>query len=88
MKKYNPDYEEYTTAKLSTSSIKVKQSSGGKPSLYIEVDGTRLSTISGKSVEDYLREKGLIEPVDKKTEKVPLTDEEQEAIRSKTVRFF
>ena len=88
MDKYNLNYEEHTADKLSELSIKATQNPGEKPSLCVEIDGTKLSDISGEAVENYLREKGLIESVDKKTAEISTADEEKEAILTKTVRFF
>lgn len=88
MDKYSLNYEERTAEKLSERSIKATQDSSEKPSLCIEIDRTRLSDISSKTVENHLLKKGFIESIDKKTAEISTADEEKEAILSKTIRFF
>ena len=88
MNKYNLNYEERTADKLSNRSIKASQNSSENSSLCIEVNGKRLNDISGKAVENYLREKGFIESTGKKAPETAIADEEKEAILTRTERFF
>jgi monothiol glutaredoxin len=82
MKKYNLEYEEHDIAQKKADSDQDLQP-------YIDINGKRLASIDGRNVEKYLLEKGLVEPTLNGNQKsVELVDEEQEVIRSKTIRFF
>lgn len=54
----------------------------------IEIENSVLVNVSGETVEKYLSEKGIIAQLDKDSDKSFYVDEEQEALRSKTTRFF
>ena len=79
LKKYNLRYEEYQTVGASA-----RQDSP----IRLVVNGVTLEDVSGKSVEDYLLEQGIVQQVDEKSKAAISIDEEQESIRSKTTRFF
>ena len=86
--KDNLQDEEYDMDKSLNANAKTTQSSAGRPSPYVEIDGKKLTNISSEAVEKLLLEKGFVESVDKKPEETLFVDEEQEVIRSKTTRFF
>ena len=88
MDKYNLRYEERDIAGISDAHAKATQISGERPSLYVEIDGKGLNNASGEVVEKYLLEKGLVKSVDRNPKEISFADEEQEVIRSKTIRFF
>ena len=62
----------------------------GQPFPCVEIDGHMLPDISGGEVENYMLSNGLVAPSEEVPEvptNAPCTDEEHEAMRSKTIRF-
>ena len=88
MEKYNLYYEEHDDARIQSLYAQKTQSSNTRLLPCVAINGIELTDISGKDVQKHLLEKGLIETVDRKPRKILHTDEEQEAMRSKTIRFF
>jgi monothiol glutaredoxin len=67
------------------------EKSGQPLSPCVEIDGKMLADVSGEEVENYMLSNGLVEPSSTEPDvptNAPCTDEEHEAMRSKTVRFF
>ena len=64
------------------------EDSARRPSPSVEIDGKKLTNDSSEAIDKFLLKKGFIESVDKKPEETLFVDEEQEVIRSKTIRFF
>jgi monothiol glutaredoxin len=67
------------------------EKSGQPLSPCVEIDGNLLADVSGEEVENYLLSNGLVEPSSHEADvptNAPCTDEEHEAMRKKTVRFF
>lgn len=91
MKKYNLEYEDRDIINKAEQYAEMVEKSGQPLSPCVEVEGVMLSDVSGEEVENYLLSNGLIENNDAVPE-APIdaacTDEEHEAMRSKTIRFF
>ena len=67
------------------------EKSGQPLSPYVEIDGHMLADVSGEEVENWMLSNGLVEATNKEADaptNAPCTDEEHEAMRSKTIRFF
>lgn len=91
MKKYGLDYEDRDIINNPDQYAEMVEKSGQSLSPCVEVDGTMLPDVSGDEVEDYLRAQKLVAPSEESTDvptNAPCTDEEHEAMKSKTVRFF
>lgn len=91
MKKYNLEYEDRDIINNPKQYAEMVEKSGQPLSPCVEIDGTMLADVSGEEVENYLLSHNLVsengEKVDVPTN-APCSDEEHEAMRSKTVRFF
>jgi monothiol glutaredoxin len=89
--KYNLEYEDRDIINDRQQYAEMVEKSGQALSPCVEVDGTMLADVSGEEVENYLLSNGLVEPasgtVDVPTN-APCTDEEHEAMQTKTIRFF
>lgn len=91
MKKYNLEFEDRDIINDSAQYAEMVQKSGQPLSPCVEIDGVILSDVSGEEVENYLLSNALIESNNQEPEAPidsPCTDEEHEAMRSKTIRFF
>ena len=91
MKKYNLSYEDRDIINQPEKYAEMVEKSGQALSPCVEVDGVMLADVSGEEVENYLLSNELVKsnneipdaPID-----APCTDEEHEAMRTKTIRFF
>ena len=91
MKKYDLEYEDRDIINDAAQYAEMVEKSGQPLSPCVEVDGHMLADVSGEEVENWMLSNGLIAPSDSQPEaptNAPCTDEEHEAMRSKTVRFF
>mgnify|MGYP005745326377 FL=1 len=91
MKKYDLDYEDRDIISNPDQYAEMVEKSGQPLSPCVEIDGSMLADVSGEEVENYMLSNGLVTTTVEKTEvptNAPCTDEEHEAMRSKTVRFF
>jgi monothiol glutaredoxin len=91
MKKYGLEYEDRDIINRPDQYAEMVEKSGQPLSPCVEVDGTMLADVSGEEVENYLLSNGLVAPSDDEADaptNAPCTDEEHEAMRTKTVRFF
>ena len=91
MKKYGLEYEDRDIINDAAQYAEMVEKSNQPLSPCVEINGTMLPDVSGEEVENYMLSNGLIkaneQPADAPTN-APCTDEEHEAMRSKTVRFF
>lgn len=91
MKKYGLEYEDRDIINNAAQYAEMVEKSGQPLSPCVEIDGTMLADVSGEEVENYMLSNGLVSENSSETEvptNAPCTDEEHEAMRSKTVRFF
>jgi monothiol glutaredoxin len=91
MKKYGLEYEDRDIINQPDQYAEMVQKSNQPLSPCVEIDGTMLADVSGEEVENYLLSNDLIAKSEQPAEaptNAPCTDEEHEAMRSKTVRFF
>ena len=91
MKKYGLEYEDRDIINQPAQYEEMVVKSGQPLSPCVEIDGHMLADVSGEEVENYMLSNGLVkanaaEP-DAPTN-APCTDEEHEAMRTKTLRFF
>jgi glutaredoxin len=91
MKKYDLEYEDRDIINKPEQYAEMVEKSGQPLSPCVEIDGTMLADVSGDEVESYMLSKGLITAnnniADAPTN-AACTDEQHEAMRSKTIRFF
>lgn len=91
MKKYDLAYEDRDIINDPAQYAEMVEKSGQPLSPCVEVDGHMLADVSGEEVENWMLSNALITPSDTEAEaptNAPCTDEEHEAMRSKTIRFF
>ena len=91
MKKYGLEYEDRDIINNPDLYAEMVEKSGQPLSPCVEIDGHMLADVSGEEVENYMLSNGLIEESEVQPEvptNAPCTDEEHEAMRTKTVRFF
>ena len=91
MKKYDLAFEDRDIINDSAQYAEMVEKSGQPLSPCVEVDGHMLADVSGEEVENWMLSNGLITPSQTEAEaptNAPCTDEEHEAMRSKTIRFF
>lgn len=93
MSKYGLEYEDRDIINNPDQYAEMVEKSGQPLSPCVEIDGTLLADVSGEEVENYLLSNGLVQPTGSEPEpdtptNAPCTDEEHEAMRSRTVRFF
>lgn len=91
MKKYDLEYEDRDIINNADQYAEMVEKSGQPLSPCVEIDGTMLADVSGEEVENYMQSNGLVSENSAEAEvpiNAPCTDEEHEAMRSKTVRFF
>lgn len=91
MKKYNLSFEDRDIINDAAQYTEMVEKSGQPLSPCVEINGVMLADVSGEEVENYLLSNALVKsndgipdsPIDS-----PCTDEEHEAMRTKTIRFF
>ena len=91
MRKYELEYDEKDIIANPAFRWEMEQKTGQPLSPCVEINGKMLPDVSGEEVEAWMVENGLIKgseaepdaPID-----APCTDEEHEAMRTKTIRFF
>jgi len=91
LKKYSLEYEDRDIINHPDQYAEMVEKSGQPLSPCVEVDGTMLADVSGEEVENYMLGNGLVQSTETEADaptNAPCTDEEHEAMRSKTVRFF
>lgn len=91
MKKYNLEFEDRDIINHADQYAEMVEKSDQPLSPCVEIDGKMLADVSGEEVENYLLSNDLVASNDKSAgvpTNAPCTDEEHEAMRSKTVRFF
>lgn len=91
MKKYGLEYEDRDIINDPSQYAEMVEKSGQPLSPCVEIDGTMLADVSGEEVENYMLSNGLVAANDTEADaptNAPCTDEEHEAMRSKTIRFF
>ncbi len=91
MKKYDLEYEDRDIINNATQYAEMVEKSGQPLSPCVEIDGEMLADVSGDEVESYMLSKNLVAANDTAAEaptNAACTDEEHEAMRSKTIRFF
>lgn len=91
MKKYGLEYEDRDIINNPDQYAEMVEKSGQPLSPCVEIDGTMLADVSGEEVENYMLSNELVSSTAKEADaptNAPCTDEEHEAMRSKTVRFF
>ena len=91
MKKYDLEYEDRDIINDPDQYAEMVEKSGQPLSPCVEINGTMLADVSGEEVENWMLSNGLIAPNDNTADaptNAPCSDEEHEAMRSKTVRFF
>lgn len=91
MKKYGLDYEDRDIINCPEQYAEMLEKSGQPLSPCVEIDGMMLADVSGEEVENYMLSNGLVSRNDSAAEapiNAACTDEEHEAMRTKTVRFF
>jgi monothiol glutaredoxin len=89
--KYKLDYTDKDIINSSENYAEMVQKSGQPLSPCVLVDGVMLADVSGEEVENYLLANNLVQPNEAEAgvpTNAPCTDEEHEAMRSKTIRFF
>ena len=91
MKKYGLEYEDRDIINDSAQYAEMVEKSGQPLSPCVEINGSMLADVSGEEVENYMLSNGLVSQNNAEAEaptNARCTDEEHEAMRSKTVRFF
>ena len=91
LNKYDLAYEDRDIINDRNQYAEMVEKSGQSLSPCVEIDGVMLADVSGEEVENYLLSNALVNsnneipdaPID-----APCTDEEHEAMRTKTIRFF
>lgn len=91
MQKYDLAYEDRDIINNPAQYAEMVEKSGQPLSPCVEIDGHMLADVSGEEVENYMLSNNLVASNDTETTvptNAPCTDEEHEAMRSKTIRFF
>lgn len=91
MKKYDLEYEDRDIINDAAEYAEMVEKSGQPLSPCVEIDGHMLADVSGEEVENWMLSNDLIAANNNTAEvptNAPCSDEEHEAMRSKTVRFF
>ena len=91
MKKYDLEYEDRDIINDAQQYAEMVNKSGQPLSPCVEIDGTMLADVSGEEVENYLLANNLVQPTAAEVDapiNAPCSDEEHEAMKSKTIRFF
>lgn len=91
MNKYDLAYEDRDIINDRNQYAEMVEKSGQSLSPCVEINGHLLTDVSGEEVENWMLSQGLIQANQRATDaptNAPCTDEEHEAMRSKTIRFF
>ena len=91
MNKYALTYEDRDIINDPNQYAEMVEKSGQSLSPCVEINGHLLADVSGEEVENGMLSQGLIQANESATDvptNAPCTDEEHEAMRSKTIRFF
>ena len=91
MKKYELEFEDRDIINNSDQYAEMVEKSGQPLSPCVEIDGNMLADVSGEEVENYMLSNNLVSTTSNEADaptNASCTDEEHEAMRSKTVRFF
>ena len=91
MNKYDLAYEDRDIINDRNQYAEMVEKSGQSLSPCVEINGHLLADVSGEEVENWMLSQGLIEANQRAADvptNAPCTDEEHEAMRSKTIRFF
>lgn len=91
MKKHGLEYEDRDIINHPDQYAEMVEKSGQSLSPCVEIDGHMLADVSGDEVEAYMLKEGLVSASDKEAEaptNAACTDEQHEAMRAKTIRFF
>tara|TARA_B100000886_G_scaffold95262_2_gene63088 strand:- start:53 stop:388 length:336 start_codon:yes stop_codon:yes gene_type:complete len=91
MKKYGLEYEDRDIINNADQYAEMVEKSGQPLSPCVEINGSMLADVSGEEVENYMLSNGLVSQNNAEADaptNAPCTDEEHEAMRSKTIRFF
>ena len=91
MKKYDLAYEDRDIVNDRNQYTEMVEKSGQSLSPCVEINGHLLADVSGEEVENWMLSQGLIQANQRAADvptNAPCTDEEHEAMRSKTIRFF
>ncbi|MFP4541556.1 MAG: glutaredoxin family protein [Opitutales bacterium] len=91
MRKYALEYEDRDIINNPANYAEMVERSGQPLSPCVLIDGVMLADVSGEEVKNYLLSNNLVQPAESEADvptNAPCTDEEHEAMRSKTIRFF
>lgn len=91
MEKYSLEYESFDIDRNNNQYHEMARKSGQRLAPCVEIDGLMLVDTSGQEIEKYLLSRNLVKSDTLEIETPANTsynDEEHEAIRSKTTRFF
>ena len=91
MKKHGLEYEDRDIINNADQYAEMVEKSGQPLSPCVEIDGHMLADVSGDEVEAYMLKDRLITANGAEADaptNAACTDEEHEAMRSKTIRFF
>lgn len=91
MKKHGLEYEDRDIINNADQYAEMVEKSGQPLSPCVEIDGHMLADVSGDEVEAYMLKEGLAAENSVEADaptNAACTDEEHEAMRSKTIRFF
>lgn len=89
--KYGLEYEDKDIINDPSNYQEMVEKSGQPLSPCVQINGHMLADVSGEEVENYLLANNLVQPNDARPEvaiDAPCSDEEHEAMRSQTIRFF
>lgn len=91
MKKYDLEYEDRDIINDRSQYAEMVEKSGQPLSPCVEIDGHMLADVSGEEVENWMLSNDLVQATSQEADaptNAPCTDEEHEAMKSKTIRFF
>ena len=91
LNKYDLAYEDRDIINDRNQYVEMVEKSGQSLSPCVEINGHLLADVSGEEVENWMLSQGLIQENERVSDvptNAPCTDEEHEAMRSKTIRFF
>ena len=91
MKKHGLEFEDRDIINNADQYAEMVEKSGQPLSPCVEIDGHMLADVSGDEVEAYMLKEGLAAENSAEADaptNAACTDEEHEAMRSKTIRFF
>lgn len=91
LNKYDLAYEDRDIINDRNQYAEMVEKSGQSLSPCVEINGHLLADVSGEEVENWMLSQGIIQENERVADvptNAPCTDEEHEAMRSKTIRFF